>query len=41
MVGELQIIESGLSEGDVVAAESIQKLRTGMTIAPQRVALQK
>jgi membrane fusion protein (multidrug efflux system) len=41
VVGELQIIESGLSEGDAVAAESIQKLRTGMTIAPQRVALQK
>jgi membrane fusion protein (multidrug efflux system) len=39
--GELQIVESGLSEGDVVAAESIQKLRTGMTIDPQRISVQK
>ncbi len=40
-VGDQQIVESGLAEGDIVAAESIQKLRTGMTIAPQRVAVQR
>jgi membrane fusion protein (multidrug efflux system) len=40
-VGELQVIESGLAEGEIVATESIQKLRTGMTIDPQRVAVQR
>ncbi len=40
-VGELQIVESGLTEGDVVAVESIQKLRTGMTIDPQKVTVQR
>jgi membrane fusion protein (multidrug efflux system) len=40
-VGDLQIVESGLVEGDIIAAESIQKLRTGMTIEPQQVAGQR
>lgn len=41
VVGELQIVESGLTAGDVVAVESIQKLRTGMTIDPQKIAVQR
>ncbi len=40
-VDEQLIIESGLAEGDIIATESIQKLRTGMTIDPQRVAAQR
>lgn len=35
-VGDLRIVESGLNAGELVASESIQKLRTGMTIEPLR-----
>jgi membrane fusion protein (multidrug efflux system) len=37
LAGDSQVIESGLSDGDVVALEGLQKLRSGMTVLPKRV----
>jgi len=33
--GDSQVVESGLAEGDVIALEGIQRLRSGMKIDPQ------
>lgn len=38
--GELQVIESGVSEGELVAIDGIQRLRTGMTVKPNIVTIQ-
>jgi membrane fusion protein (multidrug efflux system) len=37
--GGSQVVENGLSDGDVIAIEGIQKLRTGMRITPKPVTL--
>jgi membrane fusion protein (multidrug efflux system) len=39
MSGESQVVENGLTDGDVIAIEGIQKLRTGMRISPKLVPL--
>jgi membrane fusion protein (multidrug efflux system) len=39
MSGESQVVESGLNDGDVIAVEGIQKLRSGMRISPKLVPL--
>jgi membrane fusion protein (multidrug efflux system) len=39
MSGSAQVVESGLSDGDVIALDGIQKLRTGMRVAPKNVVL--
>jgi membrane fusion protein (multidrug efflux system) len=39
MSGSLQVIENGLSDGEVIAIEGIQKLRSGMRITPKPVTL--
>jgi membrane fusion protein (multidrug efflux system) len=33
---EMQVVESGLNEGDVIAVDGIQRLRSGMAIEPRR-----
>lgn len=33
--GDSQVVERGLSAGDVIALEGIQRLKSGMTIDPQ------
>jgi membrane fusion protein (multidrug efflux system) len=38
--GELQVVENGLHDGERVATEGIQKLRTGMKVTPKLVAHQ-
>jgi membrane fusion protein (multidrug efflux system) len=37
LAGDSQVIESGLGDGDVVALEGLQKLRSGMTVLPRKV----
>jgi membrane fusion protein (multidrug efflux system) len=39
MSGSLQVVENGLSDGEVIAIEGIQKLRSGMRITPKPVTL--
>lgn len=39
MSGESQLIENGLTDGDVIAIEGIQKLRSGMRITSKPAAL--
>jgi len=39
MSGDSQVVESGLADGDVIAVDGLQKLRTGMKIAPVMVPL--
>ncbi len=39
MSGSLQVVENGLSDGEVIAIEGIQKLRSGMRITPKLVTL--
>jgi len=36
MSGDSQVVENGLSDGEVIAIEGIQKLRSGMRITPKR-----
>jgi membrane fusion protein (multidrug efflux system) len=35
--GESQVIENGLSDGEVIAVEGIQRLRSGMTVVPKKI----
>jgi membrane fusion protein (multidrug efflux system) len=35
--GEFQVIENGLSDGEVIALEGIQRLRSGMTVVPKKI----
>ena len=37
--GDLQVVENGLSDGEVLAIDGIQKLRSGMQVRPTMVAL--
>ncbi len=37
-VGDLQVIEEGLTEKEVIAVEGLQRLKTGMVIAPKVVS---
>lgn len=37
MSGELQVIENGLEDGDVIAIDGIQKLRSGIKVQPKQV----
>jgi membrane fusion protein (multidrug efflux system) len=39
MSGSSQVVENGLADGEVIAIEGIQKLRSGMQITPKPVAL--
>jgi membrane fusion protein (multidrug efflux system) len=39
MSGDLQVIESGLSDGEVIAVEGIQRLRSGMVVVPTKVGV--
>lgn len=36
--GNIQVIESGLDEGETIIVEGIQKVRAGMSVAPQPLA---
>jgi membrane fusion protein (multidrug efflux system) len=38
MAGDSQVIESGLSDGEVIAIEGLQKLRSGMVVVPKKVS---
>jgi membrane fusion protein (multidrug efflux system) len=38
MAGDSQVIESGLNDGEVIAVEGLQKLRTGMAVVPKRLS---
>ncbi len=35
--GDSQVVESGLSDGEAIALEGLQKLRSGMTVIPKRI----
>jgi membrane fusion protein (multidrug efflux system) len=37
--GELQVVENGLNDGDAIAIDGIQKLRSGMKVQPKLVSL--
>jgi membrane fusion protein (multidrug efflux system) len=38
LAGDAQVIENGLSDGEVIAIEGLQKLRSGMVIVPKKVS---